>query len=111
MSKYYVFIFAAVIVSAFSQMLLKLGAGRNYDSFIKQYLNWPVMSGYILMFLSTVLIILAYRGLEYKEVPMLESLGFILVMVLGRIFFKEKITKNKVIGMAAIVLGIAVFYM
>ena len=42
---------------------------------------------------------------------MIEALGFPLVMVLGRIFYGEKLTRNKLIGMGLIMLGVAVFYL
>ena len=42
---------------------------------------------------------------------MLESLGFPLVMLLGRIFYGEKLTRGKLVGMGLILLGIAVFYL
>ena len=38
-------------------------------------------------------------------------LFFPLVMLLGRVFYGERLTKNKVIGMGVIMLGVAVFYL
>ena len=63
-----------------------------------------------MMIISTVLTIFAYKGLEYKNGPIIESLGYILVMVLSYYFFKEKITKRKLLGNLLILLGIVVFY-
>lgn len=63
-----------------------------------------------MMVLSTLLTIFAYRGLDYKNGPIIESIGYILVMILSLIFFNEKVTKNKVIGNFLILLGILVFY-
>ena len=44
------------------------------------------------------------------NVPVCETLGYIFVMIFGRIFFGEKITRNKIIGMIFILSGILVFY-
>ncbi len=107
---YWISLFSAVVISACSQMLLKKGAQKEYGSFIREYLNVWVISGYFLMFVSTICIIFAYKGVDYKNGPVIESLGFILIMILSRIFFKEKITKHKLIGNILILLGVVVFY-
>ena len=41
----------------------------------------------------------------------MESFGFLVVMILSRVFFGEKITKKKVLGNALIFTGIAIFYL
>ncbi len=74
-------------------------------------MNPYVIIGYGMMVVSTITTILAYRGVEYKNGPVIESLGYLLIMFLSYIFFKEKITKKKVIGNALVLLGIFVFYM
>ena len=43
-------------------------------------------------------------------VVIMEPIGYIIVMFLSRIIFKEKITRNKIFGMVMIILGILVFY-
>jgi len=92
-------------------MLLKKGAAKHYDSFIREYLNPWVISGYGLMIVSTLCIIYAYRGVAYKNGAIVESLGYILIMVLSRIFIGEKITKKKLIGNLIILAGVVVFYL
>lgn len=63
-----------------------------------------------MMVISTLLVIASYRGLDYKNGPIIESLGYILVMVLSRLFFSEKVSKRKLFGYTLIMVGIAVFY-
>lgn len=111
MTKYWVIMFLAVIISSASQMLLKKGATIKYDSVIREYLNPWVISGYGLMVLSTLCVIYAYRGLAYKNGAIIESLGYILIMVLSRVLFGEKITKKKLIGNLIILAGVLVFYL
>lgn len=111
MIKYWIVLFVAVIVSSASQMLLKKGATQKYDSVIREYLNPWVISGYGLMILSTLCVIFAYRGVAYKNGAIIESLGYLLIMVLSRIFFGEKITKKKLVGNLIILVGVLVFYL
>ncbi len=100
----------SVVVASLSQILLKKSAEKSYQSLLREYLNPWVISGYGLMVVSTLLTVGGYAGLEYKNGAVIESLGFVLVMLLSRLFFREKITKKKLIGNALILLGIAVFY-
>lgn len=108
--RYWIFLLLSVIIASFSQILLKKSAKITYKTWIKEYLNPYVIIGYSMMIISTVLTIFAYKGLEYKNGPIIESLGYILVMVLSYYFFKEKITKRKLLGNLLILLGIVVFY-
>jgi uncharacterized membrane protein len=48
--------------------------------------------------------------MEYKDGSIVEALGYVIVMILGAVFFQEKITKNKMIGTALIFLGMIVYY-
>ena len=63
-----------------------------------------------MMVVSTILTILAFKGLDYKNGPIIESVGYVFVMVLSSIILKEKITKKKIAGNLLILLGILVFY-
>ncbi len=101
----------SVIVATVSQLLLKKSAKQTYSSPIKEYLNPYVIIGYVLMLGSTLLTLFAYKvGLNYKEGPVIESLGYVLIMFLSLAFFKEKITWKKALGNFLVILGIIVFY-
>ena len=101
MNVYIIILIFSVVVAAFAQILLKKSAEKTYTSPIKEYLNAYVIFGYGLMFLSMFITIMAYSGLEFTNV----------VMFLSYLFFKEKITKRKLLGMAVIMAGIFVYYM
>jgi small multidrug resistance pump len=98
------------VVAAFSQVLLKKSASKEHKSFLREYLNPEVIIGYGMLVGSTILTILAFRRIEYKNGPIIESLGYIFIMILSLCFFKEKITKKKLIGNALILLGIFIYY-
>lgn len=103
--------FSSVVIASLSQILLKKSAKIKYESFIKEYVNPYVIIGYTMMIASTILTIFAFKGLDYKNGPIIESLGYILIMFLSLLFFNEKITKRKLFGNLLILLGILVFYL
>ena len=84
-----------MVVASLSQILLKKSASKAYTSVIREYLNPYVIAGYAMMVLSTLVTVGGYAGLEYKNGAVIESLGFVLVMILSRLVFGEKITKKK----------------
>ena len=83
----------SVIIASFAQILLKKSAAKTYSSPIREYLNVYVICGYGMMFLSMFITVLAYRGLDFSNVPVIESLGYVVVMLLSYLFFKERITQ------------------
>ena len=74
-------------------------------------MNPYVIIGYGMMVLSTIVTILAYQKVEYKNGPVVEALGYILIMILSYLFFREPITKRKVLGNTLVLLGIIIFYL
>ena len=111
MNKYVFLLILAVLVSSISQIILKKSASKTYSSILKEYLNIYVITGYGLMVLSTVLVVLGLKGVPYKNEPIIESLGYLFVMILSNRLLGEKITKKKVLGNVLILVGIAVYYM
>ena len=79
---------------------------------MREYLNPLVIGGYALLIATTLLNVLAFSGgVELKNAAVLETLGFVLVILLSRAVFGERITSRKLIGNALIVAGIAIFYL
>lgn len=109
-NKYVCILVLSVLIASVSQIILKIGSEKNYKNLIREYLNVYVIVGYGMMVVSTILTILAFKGLDYKNGPIIESVGYIFVMVLSSIILKEKITKKKIAGNLLILLGILVFY-
>ncbi len=86
---HYFFLIGSVLVAAVSQVLLKKGALHHYDSWIREYLNPWVITGYILMFGSVFLSIMGLRGVDFFNAPVIDSLGYVLVPVCGAVFFMK----------------------
>ena len=109
--KYYLFLLGSVVLASVSQILLKISAKKSHGSFPEEYLNGFVIVGYALLAGSTLMTIAAYRGIEFKNGPIIEALGYILVMALSYFILKEKINKRKIIGYILILVGVAFFYL
>lgn len=98
-----------VMISSLSQILLKTAANRTYSSRLKEYLNPLVMIAYAVFFGATLCTVWAYRVIPLSMGPILESSSYVFVSIFGYLFFREKMTKKKLIGLAAIICGIAIY--
>lgn len=108
---YYVLVVVSVLLAACAQMLLKKSAKIHYDSFIRQYLNPWVISGYTIMFLCMVVNIFAmHKGILMKELSIIESLSYLFVPILSLLIFKERLTWEKAGAISIIIFGIIVFF-
>lgn len=109
---YYLLVIVSVLVAAGAQMLLKKGAKKRYQTFIRQYLNPWVIGGYGIMGMSLLLNIFCLsHGVQVKEISIIESLSYLYVPMLSWLFFKERITWKKAGAIAIIMSGVAVFFM
>ncbi len=103
-----IYIFA-VFISSVSQILLKKSAVKERQNWLIEYLNPMVILAYFLFFSSTLITIISYKVLPLSLGPVLESSGYLFVMVLSLSFLKEKFSKRKIVGITLIVIGITVF--
>ena len=108
MTTYILIFISASLISAFSQILLKIAARRTYSSWIFEYLNPRVISAYAIFFLATLLTVYCYKVVPLSLGAMLEASGYVFVTVLGRLIIKESVPKQKIIGMALVICGVIV---
>lgn len=99
----------SVFISSVSQVLLKKSALKTYDSPLKEYLNPLVIFAYALFVGTTLLSVIAYRGIPLSMGPVLEATGYLYVTLFGVLIFKEKMTPRKLLALGLIVLGIAIY--
>ena len=109
MSKFVLLFVLSNMLGAAGQILLKLSANKRHACIWNEYFNKLVVSGYFLFLLSMFLMIVAYQGVEFKLAPVISSLSYFYILILGKIFLKTQITRNKIVGVCIIVLGIVVF--
>lgn len=107
-NEYWVIFLVSVFIASCAQIILKSSANNHYENYIQEYLNIKVIGAYLLLLTSTVLTIIAYRGVELKVGPILESSGYVFVLLLSYVFLKEKISIQKIIGLSLIIAGIMV---
>lgn len=98
-----------VLISSFSQVLLKKAAQQQYDSRIREYLNIRVVTAYVLFVGTTMLSVYAYKGIPLSWGPVLESTGYLYVTVFGVTIFHEQLNKRKILSLFMILAGIAVY--
>ena len=108
---YYLLVILSVFAAACAQMLLKEGARRYSGNFLRQYLNPWVIGGYSVMFGSMVVNIFAMsRGVQLKEMSIMESLSYLFVPCLAFVCFGERITCRKAIAIGVIMTGVIIFF-
>ena len=105
MNSFYVFSYIlSIIIASFSQILLKKGSERK-----NIYFNFYTIIGYGLMFLSAIMTLISYKGIDLSYGQVLQSMSFLFVILFSKIFLNEKISKNHLIGMITIIIGILIF--
>lgn len=106
----HVIVIIGILLCSASQLLLKKSAVSEHSNFMTSMLNWRVVLAYAIFFSSLLINVTAMKyGLQLKELPILESLGYIFVPFLSWLFLKEKINKQSIIAMMLIIMGVCVF--
>ena len=108
MSLFIAIFISASLISAFSQILLKKSAAVTYSSWIYEYLNVKVICAYAIFFLATLLTVYCYKVIPLSLGAMLEASGYVFVTILGRIMLGEKVSKQKLAGMALVIAGVII---
>lgn len=108
---YYLMVISSVFLAACAQMLLKQGARKQYVAWWQQYANGWVIGGYAIMLGTMLMNIFAMsRGVEVKEVSIIESMSYLFVPILSFVIFKERLTWRKIIAIGVIIIGIIIFF-
>lgn len=99
-------IFASVIGS-FAAVLLKGGAIRIERSIASLLTNWRLAGGILMYVLSSLFFV---RGIKQGELSILYpmvAVGYVFSLPLSKVFFKEPLTREKIIAVALILCGVA----
>jgi len=102
-------ILLGTFLASVSQVMLKKAALRTYDSPIREYLNPLVIAAYLIFVSTTVLSVLAYRGIPLSMGPILEATSYFYVTFFGVRIFGERMTREKWLALACILVGILVY--
>ena len=109
MTKYIALWMFSVIISSFSQILLKAAANKTYPDRLHEYLNPLVIGAYGIFFISTLLTLTALRYVPYRYSSVIEATSYIFIPVFGYLILREKITLRRVSGILIILAGIGIF--
>ncbi|NLG04071.1 MAG: multidrug ABC transporter [Clostridia bacterium] len=99
----------SVFIAAVSQVLLKKEALKPHQSVVSEYLNPMVVGAYFLFFMTTVIEVIAYRGIPLSLGPVLETTSYFYVTLFGVLVFKEKLTRKKIAALILIIIGILIY--
>ena len=110
MFEYYLYASIAVVLTAISQILLKVGADKTKSlKIIRRYLNYYVISGYLIFLVVTLINLYAYKYLPIKMAVIFLPFTFILVAVFSFLLLKEKMSKKHLISSLIIITGVIIY--
>ena len=101
--------FLAIFLTAVAQLLFKLGATRR-PTWIKSLVDTATLLGYGLFLVVTVLSTYAMQAVEMKVVTVWTGLTYVVVTIGACTLLGEKLSRLKVVGLVAILMGIYVFH-
>ena len=101
--------FAASVLAAFSQILMKVSANRKHKNMVREYVNPYLATAYALAVISLFMTNVALTSLDLKFSPVFQAVKYICIWVLGMLLFREHISKRRMLGITVIILGIIVF--
>lgn len=107
--RYALFALLGVFVSSVSQVLLKKSAQRKYDSVVREYLNARVIVAYSLFVGATLLSTYAFKVIPLSMGPIIDATGYLFVTLFGYLVFHERQSRQKLVALAIIVAGIAIY--
>jgi uncharacterized membrane protein len=103
-------VFCCTILGAAAQILMKVG--MNADHFVPTLIglatNVPLIAGYALYGMNTLMLVLALREGELSMLYPIIALTYVWVTLLSYALLPEKPNAFKNIGIATIVVGVAV---
>jgi multidrug transporter EmrE-like cation transporter len=101
---------AATIVCAAAQILMKLGAdySRAHPGLGGLITDTPLVAGYALYALMTVLIVVAFKDGELSVLYPIISLSYVWVTALSYFVFHDSLNPWKMTGLGFIIAGVAV---
>jgi multidrug transporter EmrE-like cation transporter len=102
-------VFCCTILGAAAQILMKTGANHMANGgVLGMATNLPLMGGYCLYGISTLLLVLALKDGELSLLYPVIALTYVWVTVLSFLIFHDDVNPWKLLGIVLIVSGVAV---
>jgi multidrug transporter EmrE-like cation transporter len=106
----YALLLIAILFGVSGQLLLKLGMARQlafrFVETIGLLRNWPVLMGFGCYGIATLLYFQVLARLDLSLAYPTVSLGYVLVIILCRIFFKETVSAMRWMAVMIICIGV-----
>lgn len=93
-----------VLISAFAQILLKIGAARAGKKSI--FFQWQSLLGYTIYVTVVGVTMFLYKYINLSAGAVLETLGYVFVLILARIILGDRLTKRQYAGIGFILAGV-----
>ncbi len=87
---------------------MKIGGQRIHGIDASILTNFPLLTGYMLYGLNTLMLMIALRDGELSKLYPIIALTFVWVNILSIVFFHERVNPWKVCGIIAIMVGVSV---
>lgn len=100
------YVLFASFIGSFGAVFLKGGADRLRFHWLALVSNWRLPLGVFFFLSASYFFVLGVKDGELSVLYPMVSLGYMWTMVWSRLFFKEAITRTKLLGLAAIFAGI-----
>ncbi len=99
-------VLTASLIGSFGAVFLKAGAGKVTHGLRYLIFNYRLAAGVALFVGSSYFYILGVKRGELSVLYPMVSLGYVWTLLWSRLFFGERVTRNKILGLALILMGI-----
>ena len=101
-------VFCCTVLGAAAQLLMKVGMTHFDPQPLALITNLPLVAGYALYGVNTLMLVLALKDGELSMLYPIIALTYVWVTLLSYLLLAEKASLFKNIGIATIVIGVAV---
>ncbi|HXB69062.1 MAG TPA: EamA family transporter [Candidatus Acidoferrales bacterium] len=101
-------VFSCTVLGAAAQILMKIGMSRFVPEAAAIVTNVPLIAGYSLYGINTLMLVLALREGELSMLYPIIALTYVWVTLLSYLLLGEPANLYKNLGIATIVIGVAV---
>ena len=101
-------VFACTVLGAAAQILMKVGMTHFTPNLLAIATNVPLVAGYVLYGINTLMMVLALRDGELSMLYPIIALTYVWVTLLSYALLHEQANVYKNLGIATIVIGVAV---
>ena len=103
-----VLVFLSAFLGSFGAVFLKSGASRLHRDLRTVFFNWRLALGVAVYLFSSYFFVLGVRKGELSVLYPMISLGYLWTLLWSKLFFKEPLTRQKLMGLALIIVGVTI---